>query len=80
MNNSDIPINSETVSSSPSDNVLSFKVPGGVDQGLTLKDKSTMNVVMEDNMHKITTRFDIQENNFPDLGKLVEMDLLWSSK
>lgn len=80
MNNSDIPIESEAVSSSPSDNVLSFKVPGGVDQVLTLKDKGAMNVVMEDNMQLITTRFYIQENNFPDLGKLIEMDLLWSSK
>lgn len=78
MNNSDSPIESEAVSPGQSDNVLSFRVPGGVDEVLTLKNRSTMNVIMDDNMHKTTAQFDILATSLPDLGKLVERDFLWA--
>jgi hypothetical protein len=71
---------SEAVSPAESDNVFSFRVPGGVDEVLTLKNKNTMKVIMDDNIHKITAQFDILATNLPDLGKSVELDFLWALK
>lgn len=74
IKDSNIPLDSEAGSPvQSSDNIFTFRVPGGVDEVL-IEGDSAMSVIMKDNMQKTTAQFDMSATNLPDIGKSAERD------